>query len=52
MLPRLSANGNNVYAFTKTAENYYFPYASLRIAEISTARRLKKPLTPMSFTLS
>ena len=33
MLPRLSANGNNVYAFTKTAENYYFPYASLRIAE-------------------
>lgn len=33
MLPRLSANGNNVYAFTKTAENYYFPYASLRTAE-------------------
>lgn len=33
MLPRLCANGNNVYAFMKTAENYYFPFASLRMAE-------------------
>lgn len=50
MLPRLSANGNNVYAFTKTADNYYFPYASLRIAENQHRTPFEEPIDTHAFS--